>query len=774
MRLIQPALRSVLVCLMLGATSVYVAAQGFPQLPDLTNRPPSTNIIDWPAIEAAQQAQFNEDFGPWLTPDDSSLYNDDDYSQYILASLLESGDPVFLTAEQKEAIRSANLQTLASANQSELDAQQAEAQDYAATNDIPMRIEDPDWGTAVLRRIEDGQPVYLITHDMPQAATMAVPAIWTNGATGLNLSGSGTFMAMFDGGKVLTNHQEFGTRVFNDIGVLELASHPTHVAGVLASAGVNTNSVGMSPRAILKAYDMNGDASAMATVASTNRSLVSNHSYGNAVGWEGLRWCNVTHLGTVIANGYYPVWNGDPAIDKTNDYNFGLYNKDATNMDAIVYKAGSYLPVFSAGNERGPHGLPSGVANGATYGFYCRAYNGAYGGFVASGDANFPAPPADGATAGWRTIPPYACAKNNLVVGSITNIAGGYQGSNGVKISGFSSLGPTSDGRIKPDLMAPGENILFPDTNSTTGYTTDSGTSFSAPAVAGALNLIIEQNTRQNGTNAQLLASTLRGLAIHTADAAGTNAGPSYRSGWGMFDAQKAATLFAANRLSNGLAFIKEIKLCDGDYIQFPVTVTNGTVELKVTICWTDPQGAAFPAALNPTNLALVNDLDLRVISPNSTTNFPWVLNPADPSAAATHGDNFRDNVEQVVIPTPTSGSYLVRVTHKGHIVNAARQNSAQSVSVITSGVQVQPRPAVQIVNSLAFSTNRLFALRWSSTAGLNYQILQCGGLSGTNLSAQSWQPANDLISAGKTNTAFLLQTSKTTNQFFRVVETRP
>jgi Subtilase family len=226
------------------------------------------------------------------------------------------------------------------------------------------------------------------------------------------------------------------------------------------------------------------------------------------------------------------------------------------------------------------------------------------------------------------------------VVGSITNIPSGYQGSNSVRISYFSSVGPTSDGRIKPDVVAPGENIFMPSTNSLTAYTNESGTSFSAPAIASALNLIVQEKNRLIGTNSQLLASTLRGLAIHTADAAGTNAGPNYKYGWGLFDAKNAVQLFVANTFTNSLPFIKEIQMFDGDYIQFPITVTNGTPQLKVTICWTDPAGSVFPALVNPTNLALINDLDLRVISPNGATNYPWVLNPANPVAAATKADN--------------------------------------------------------------------------------------------------------------------------------------
>jgi hypothetical protein len=177
----------------------------------------------------------------------------------------------------------------------------------------------------------------------------------------------------------------------------------------------------------------------------------------------------------------------------------------------------------------------------------------------------------------------------------------------------------------------------------------------------------------------------------------------------------------------------------------------------------------SFPASLTPTYLALVIDLDLRVFSPSGATNFPWVLNPASPSAAATKGDNFRDPVEQVVVPSPTAGTYIVQVRHKGHIVNASGQNSAQSVSLLASGIQPQPMPTLVNSEMLSFSTNQLFALKWNSTPGVNYQVLQS-----TNLTSGSWTPASDVISATKTNAAFVIPIAASGNRFFRIIASRP
>jgi hypothetical protein len=63
---------------------------------------------------------------------------------------------------------------------------------------------------------------------------------------------------------------------------------------------------------------------------------------------------------------------------------------------------------------------------------------------------------------------------------------------------------------------------------------------------------------------------------------------------------------------------------------------------------------------------ALVNDLDLSVIAPDGRTTFlPLTLNPEDPSADAAPGVNPRDPLEQVIVPAPVPGEYVVEVTAK-------------------------------------------------------------------------------------------------------------
>jgi hypothetical protein len=76
-----------------------------------------------------------------------------------------------------------------------------------------------------------------------------------------------------------------------------------------------------------------------------------------------------------------------------------------------------------------------------------------------------------------------------------------------------------------------------------------------------------------------------------------------------------------------------------------------------------------------------VNDLDLRIVE-GPTTHFPWILDPANPAAAATTGDNFRDNVEQVEVFDAATGGYTLEVSHKGGLLGASNQDYSLIISV--------------------------------------------------------------------------------------------
>jgi hypothetical protein len=174
-------------------------------------------------------------------------------------------------------------------------------------------------------------------------------------------------------------------------------------------------------------------------------------------------------------------------------------------------------------------------------------------------------------------------------------------------------------------------------------------------------------------------ASTLKALAIHTADEAGDLPGPDYEFGWGLLNTMSAAEAVSEDYAGGDVQII-EGTLSNGAADSFPFDVTLADGVLTATLVWTDPPGTPPAPGLDPTDLMLVNDLDLRIVQGPQTFQ-PWVLNPANPSAAATTGDNFRDNVEQVQVSAASSGSYSVQVSHKGGLLGGTAQNYALIIS---------------------------------------------------------------------------------------------
>ncbi len=800
--------------------------------------PPNGPVIvdeNDPGIDPAILEDFNENFAPWLQPPGLSI---EGLPKPIGFELWKtSGGPELVRAFSNEL----------GAWQA---AERAEAEAFSKRTGMPLVLDiavpvrraetplpspegpripaPPSWITqpsiAVMVGVEHGLPVYLMPLNAESADTIGTDELWettianviTNGLSGLNLNGEGTQLAMWDSGSVLTNHQEFaitnsagevGSRVIDGDGPSYLFGedkHATIIAGTLVAAGINPRARGMSPQATLLAYDSGGDFHEMTTafVNTNNHFRISSHSYGQMTGWGGTRR-------------EAPLWQGNLSISTTEDYNFGFYNTFSQGIDDIIYWCRHYLPVWAAGNERGEiTGRPSltltngyrahahqilGTFETDSEGRHKRDENGNlirlwYTNhivrFIPPGGT--PPPPAYDyrVNGGYDLLFSQGVAKNNLVVGAVNKIAGGYGLlTTNVIMTDFSSWGPTDDGRIKPDIVTAGNGIYSTYITNQPGMVNKSydyayGTSYAAPTVAGSLNLLVQLHRRQVGDNQPMLASTLRALAIHTADEAGDHPGPDYRFGWGLFNALSAANLMTNNFHSDSLAHIKEVPLYNirtvvtngitnnyTDYIKFPI-VAKGSEPLKVTLCWNDPPPQTLLSpALDPTNRMLINDLDLRLVSPSSSgsqTNFPWVLNPATPAAEARKADNDRDNVEQVVVENPiTNGVYEVNVTKRGGrgrltfplrpVTGSAMAYTNQAVwtnqwvSLLISGNAPQPEPALEITDDLG-ETN-FISLRWSSVVGRVYQV-QCQ----TNIVfSEGWLPASGEIAATRTNTAVRL-----------------
>lgn len=237
---------------------------------------------------------------------------------------------------------------------------------------------------------------------------------------------------------------------------------------------------------------------------------------------------------------------------------------------------------------------------------------------------------------GWSTITGSGkSAKNNILVGNITSTE---------VLSGSSSNGPVSDGRVKPEITAFGTGVFSTFPNNT--YATISGTSMATPGVAGAVALLIERY-RQLNSGQEPASALIKNTILNTAQDLG-NVGPDYRFGYGRLNVLSAVRILEQNRYVIG-------SIADAATNETTVVVPASAARLKVMITWNDPAGTANAA------LALVNNLNLSVIN-GATTTLPWVLDPLNPSLPATRAADNVSNIEQVVIDNPGAGSYTFRV----------------------------------------------------------------------------------------------------------------
>jgi PKD repeat protein len=510
----------------------------------------------------------------------------------------------------------------------------AYANAFALEKNIPVVV-SYQGSVMVLEEIDqNGIAVYRMLYNFGASRFLGTDLVRPRASLALNLEGTGMTVGVWDGDNFQDNHIEFGNRAetrgsISDEPLGLGGNHSTHVTGTIAASGINPAAKGMAPKADVFLYDFLNDKAEIASeLAREEPLLVSNHSYGLVLGWQ--------------PNETGWVWRGDPGVSNTEDYRFGLYdNGNSRTLDEIAFNAPYYLHVRAAGNDRSD-----------------------------TGDGSRP---PDGP---YDCIGPSGVAKNVLTVGAIDYTANRYTSPQDVVMSAFSSWGPTDDGRIKPDIVGPGVNILSTIAEGNNEYGQQSGTSMAAPAISGSLILLQEQYSKSTG-GLFMLASTLKGLIIHTAHEAGQHDGPDYEHGWGVMATDRASNFINSR---DGIRTIMDEKvLSNGDSLVYTVS-SDGNNPLVATISWTDVPGTPPGAVLDPTDLMLVNDLDVRIYDEDSNIFKPWILDPARPDRAATTGDNFRDNVEKAEIPVPHAGTYTIVVKHKGQL-----RNGRQTVSVLIS-----------------------------------------------------------------------------------------
>jgi uncharacterized membrane protein len=312
--------------------------------------------------------------------------------------------------------------------------------------------------------------------------------------------------------------------------------------------------------------------------------------------------------------------------------NYGQYSADSRSVDILVHDKPDMLPLFSVG-DRGAQG------------------------------------------ASQVTAP--STAKNVLAIGASGT------GSTAGTVASFSSHGPSLDGRVKPDLVAPGVDLCSgraeeaktspglscsSETHSsgTELYTSLSGTS-QATAIAGGVAALTREFIREEvGVNAPS-GSLVKAAMINGAADLGAADIPNAVEGWGQVDLARTVLPVwdASSPSTSALAtFMDDNTPLDAGFgllYGFDLDAAHG---IDITLVWSDEAGSANAAQ---SQSRLVNNLDLVLVSPSGVewfgNNFANGYTSSGQSADSTN------NVERIKVAPGVlteSGQWLVKVMHRG------------------------------------------------------------------------------------------------------------
>ncbi len=306
----------------------------------------------------------------------------------------------------------------------------------------------------------------------------------------------------------------------------------------------------------------------------------------------------------------------------------GAYTIDCSTTDMFAWEHQDHLAVFSSGNA-GRDSYSSGVIDLGSVGSPAAAKNA-----VAVGATENDRPSGSGGYSSstwynkWGTYYPVSPIRNDLISYSATT-SPYRQG-----MAAFSSRGPTQDGRVKPDVVAPGTDVISTKSsvglNGLWGYVVNhltyrfcGGTSMAAPLVAGTAALMrqyaVERACVSNPSAALIKAMLVGGAHTLTPGQYGTNTtqeipeiSPNNVEGWGQPDVE--AALFPAQ---GGIALLDRIEPGAGQTNTFYVSVTEPGQPLDIALVWVD-----YPAT-SGAGVTLVNDLDLLLAGPGGSVTYP-------------------------------------------------------------------------------------------------------------------------------------------------------
>ena len=383
---------------------------------------------------------------------------------------------------------------------------------------------------------------------------------------------------------------------------------------------------------------------------------------------------------------------------------------------------------------------------------------------------------------GANTVGEPSTAKNVITVGAAENV-NPFSGADNCGIAdtgadnandmiSFSSRGPTSDGRKKPDIVAPGTHVsagvaqaaIASPTGSGTGaqlacfdgsgvcggvgsnffpagqqwYTASSGTSHSTPATAGVAALIRQHfiNLSLTPPGAAMTKALLLNSARYMTGVGANDALPSNSQGMGEINLNSFFDIFAtAHSFHDEVA--ADTFTASGQQRIITGTVSDNSKPFRVTLAWTDTPG---PTSGN----AFVNNLDLEVTVGGNT----YKGNVFSGAFSATGGTaDTRNNVESVFIPAGVTGSFVIKV---------------KATNIAGDGVPNNAQPLDQDFALVAYNvTEAPLAVISSGATALTAE--NCGPANGAIDPGETVTVNFDLSDVGTANTTSLIATLQPT-----------
>ena len=326
---------------------------------------------------------------------------------------------------------------------------------------------------------------------------------------------------------------------------------------------------------------------------------------------------------------------------------------------------------------------------------------------------------ANAGQGGLRSMNLFGTAKNVITAGATANGLGLEN------MADFSSRGPTQDGRIKPDITAPGVSVwsaqgLDPNGDGTQ-YWQLSGTSMATPTIAGSMALVRQYymdgwyptGAPVPGNGFTPTAALIKATAINSArEMTGTGA---YKFGESYYPNDNQG--FGRLTLDDALAFQGDARglllddnrngLNTGAVTNYTLAIGDASQSVEITLVWSDYPGTA---GCNP---CLVNDLDLTVHAPDGTLyagNQYVGMNPGESRPNPTRSDH-RNNVESVLVITGVQlGLWTVTVT-----ANDVPNGPQPYAIVMTGGIATQ-RGIIQMDHN-----------SYQSSAAVNIKVIDTG-----------------------------------------------